>query len=757
MGGSQLDTGGTEACPPDDELAAYVDGRLDRPAQIAVRRHLLTCDACAEVVAEYANAWSMSPGEASSATDNSTSADEPRPLPRTLDRYSVRGRVGVGGMGEVLVADDPVLGRRVAIKRLFAPDRASLLREASFAARLEHPNIVQIFDVVQSGNEALIVMEFIDGAPLDRWLRQPRSPEELLDVFRQAALGLAAAHDAGVIHRDFKPHNVLVGIDGRVRISDFGMARDKGDQHPGTGGTRIYAAPEQRLGAEADAASDQYSFCCALLEGLVGRRPPDGKRWTELLTELPDVWTGRARTRITRALQRGLSLRVASRWPSMQALVEALPSTEANRRRRFHIAAAAVIGIGILAIGTFGTSRRAHRATAGFADSPKVASTIAAQELEQGRALLQTDDLPSALPHLELARRAATVGGDDVVAADASLTLVVLAVNSQDREGAARELRHAEAAVERLAGDRSRRARLLSLQAAALMLEGRNDEAVERALEAKATLASVPSDDPHRPGIAQILASTLIRAGRPQDGIEVAQRQLAERDPNLPETSRLPIMRTLAIGYFGLEQYDPAMAIARERVHIAQRHLGPDALATHRAWAFLGNALDEADQDDKAEQVLSVAVEGLSQHLDPNNSYLAHHRALLADLQRGRGDIEPAVGNLYAAVEAQRMSLPPGHPNLSFTRQALASALFEWGQHAEAVAMAWKATDVRGSSVLASSYDTLGNIYEAQGEAELSMMHFHLAAILAATTPDRPGRRAEYMNHARRVSGYAPS
>ncbi len=271
------------------------------------------------------------------------------PLARgeALGRYLVLDRVGVGGMGAVYAAFDPELDRRVALKLLLedpggqeepAARQRRLIREARAMARLAHPNVIAVHDVGTFGERVFIAMEFVAGPTLAHWLREERSQAEVLKVFAQAGRGLAAAHDAGLVHRDFKPDNVLVGDDGRVRVTDFGLARapaegdgaavdpdsfaraktapahtvadtsppvvrtpgdaplSKSPRTPRTAsgphtpatldavtrpgfvvGTPEYMAPEQYTGRATDARTDQFSFCVALYEALYGERPFDGE------------------------------------------------------------------------------------------------------------------------------------------------------------------------------------------------------------------------------------------------------------------------------------------------------------------------------------------------------------------------------------------------------------------------------------------------------------------------------------------------
>jgi len=292
--------------------------------------------------------------------------------PVRVGRYVIRGRVGIGGMGVVYAADDAALGRRVAIKLLHGTGsegqaRGRILREAQALARLSHPNVVQIYEVGEVGRQVFVAMEFVEGLTLGQWqIQQPRSWRELLDVYVQAGRGLAAAHAVGLVHRDFKPENVLVGADERVRVLDFGLARTDGEGAPAelrptgdallqpittTGamlGTALYMSPEQWRAGPVDPRSDQFSFCVALHAALFGVHPFAGATVQELRTRvLAGVVVsppGRVPGRLRRALLRGLRIDPEQRFADMPALLAEL---ERVRRGR----PLAWIGLGVLALG----------------------------------------------------------------------------------------------------------------------------------------------------------------------------------------------------------------------------------------------------------------------------------------------------------------------------------------------------------------------------------------------------------------------
>ena len=279
-----------------------------------------------------------------------------------VGRFVIGARLGEGGMGIVLAGEDPDLGRPVAIKLVRAEVdqpayRARLLREAQAMARIEHPNVVRVYEVGADRGRLFVAMELVDGVTLSTWLRvQRRSWREVVAIFGQIGAGLAFVHRAGFVHRDFKPDNVLVDRDGRARVADFGLARLDPDRVSAsvspelaasltrTGmamGTPGYMAPEQQLGGDVDARADQYSYCVALREALRGGHQPAPE---DAETSIP---------RAVRAIvARGLSYEASARFGSMDELVAALGRATTRRTSVLVgvIAAAVLVGGGALAI-----------------------------------------------------------------------------------------------------------------------------------------------------------------------------------------------------------------------------------------------------------------------------------------------------------------------------------------------------------------------------------------------------------------------
>ncbi|HWB77957.1 MAG TPA: serine/threonine-protein kinase, partial [Nannocystaceae bacterium] len=262
---------------------------------------------------------------------------EPAP-PVRVDRYSILSRVGAGGMGTVFAAWDHALQRRVALKVLHREhgraQQDRILDEARALAKLAHPNVVAVFDVGRDGDDAFIAMELVVGAPLGLHVRRT-SPtnEQLARWLADAAAGLAAAHDVGLVHGDVKPSNLLLGDDDRVRVIDFGLAIAAGAS--ARGGTAGYLAPEVEQGAAPSAASDVYALCVAA---------------DELVA--PSRWPRRLR----RAIARGRADDPRARGTMSDLLAAFRSSARASSHRRV-LATTVLVGLGLFALGSTPTSR----------------------------------------------------------------------------------------------------------------------------------------------------------------------------------------------------------------------------------------------------------------------------------------------------------------------------------------------------------------------------------------------------------------
>lgn len=348
-------------CPDDNALARLAQGSIANEERAAVLAHVDGCASCREVLSRLAEVQSAALGSASAfgswPPPRGLASFEPAltTAPATVGRYHVVSPLGAGAMGVVLAAMDPLLGRHVALK-MVRPDatddptrRDRLLREARIMASLGHPHVVQVYDAGTSGDDVFVAMELVRGETLASWLsRARRTPLEILTLFEQAGRGLQAAHEVGVVHRDFKPANVLVDAAGAAKVTDFGLSMFRasdaaeGSSPPGRFafrtspgaivGTLRFMAPEQLFGAVVDARADQFAFAVCLYHALFGQFPYPGATPGELRAAyatgrsvpIPMAGIATPLRPVFAALTRALELRPESRYPSMADLLRAL-------------------------------------------------------------------------------------------------------------------------------------------------------------------------------------------------------------------------------------------------------------------------------------------------------------------------------------------------------------------------------------------------------------------------------------------------
>ena len=315
-------------------------------------------------------------------------------LPAKIGRFSVLEVLGQGGMGVVYACYDSQLDRKVAVKLLLRQRQqnleiaqARLLREAQAMARLSHPNIVTVLEVGTVDEQMYVAMEFIRGQGLDAWVQQPaRTWEEILAAFLQAGRGIEAAHRAGIIHRDFKPQNVLMAADGVVKVLDFGLARADGvviqdlleslpDSADSTEpllmkpltqtgallGTPAYMSPEQHVGKKVTPASDQFSFCVSLYQSLFGYFPFSTFSLTALRKDVlngkvaPPPLRSPVPARIVAALRRGMAVEPEERFASMTELLAALVRDPWIVGRRVAVTAVVAAAVGVASFAAAGS------------------------------------------------------------------------------------------------------------------------------------------------------------------------------------------------------------------------------------------------------------------------------------------------------------------------------------------------------------------------------------------------------------------
>ena len=679
------------------------------PEADAVRTHLDTCDSCSDLIAAVV---------------------ETRWVGQSLGRYRLVERLGGGAMGEVYRAEDPDLGRDVAIK-LVRPggSQRRLLREAQAMAQLAHPHVIRIYDVGTIGDDVFLAMELVHGHTLRAWFREPHGWRAVVSTLRQAGSGLVAAHEAKLVHGDFKPDNVLVANDGRVLVTDFGLVRSSvedavadGEATPAVAvtsialaGTPAYMAPEQFDTPVATTASDQFSFCVSLFEGLYGRRPFEGADLAALRASLAagrvELPSGRGvPARIVRALRRGLSARPSDRFPSMTALLAELEASSRSRTR--WLAAGAIVATAAIAT----TAVLATRGPAACSDGEEqLAGVWDASTRERVARAFEASKLPYAAT--SLATVSATLDGyrdrwlavyTDTCKAthvrkEQSATLLdmrmicmrrrreeVRAVVHELTGGMVRDAVAAVAAlrplgdcedleslqeVERLPADRAARERIASIdlelaRCRALLGAGRYQPAQACA----AAAAKTARDVGYEPTVAdaELVAGTAATRLRAWSDAESA----LTRSLLAAEAGRDPRARAHALIWL--------VAVAAERATFAQGHSRDDhasaivkglgnegGLAAELAFHRGNLALREGKLDD-AQKALDQAIALAETLYGPNDARVGEPLGLLAVVHITRKKYDAARQLLDRAMAIQLAAFGPSHPTVGKTLHAVA-------------------------------------------------------------------------------------
>jgi tetratricopeptide (TPR) repeat protein len=356
-------------CPDAEVIQSLVEGRAEPEVRARLVAHAEECSTCRATLVQLMRRRTPLPRP----------ADAELAPGAIVDRYIVEERLGAGAMGVVYAARDPELDRRVALKLLHAralgdatatDARARLQREAQALARVSHANVIAVHDIGTHAGQVFVAMELVEGGTLRQWLRErERDWREILATFLAAGRGLAAAHRAGLVHRDIKPDNLLIARDGHVRVTDFGLARAFAEEVEGahdpevapvasaltatltqtgaTVGTPAYMAPEQHVGGPTSARTDQFSFCVALYEALYRERPFAGEDLAALAQAIhagavrPAPAGSRVPARLRKVLLRGLATDPEARFPSMDALMAKL-APDRTRLRRLVLAGVAL-------------------------------------------------------------------------------------------------------------------------------------------------------------------------------------------------------------------------------------------------------------------------------------------------------------------------------------------------------------------------------------------------------------------------------
>ncbi|MCR9159472.1 MAG: protein kinase domain-containing protein [Nannocystaceae bacterium] len=647
--------------------------------------------------------------------------DAPAPAV-SIDRFRVLRVVGQGAVGAVYEAYDPRLDRRLALKlvRGGLPEAAQalLLDEARTLAKVAHPNVVTVFDAGTVEDRVYIAMEFVDEGSLRDWLLEPRSTPEIVDAFVQAGQGLAAAHRLGVVHRDFKPANVLRTGEGLVKVGDFGLARARESERVETtgdalahsssssgglvtstvAGTPAYMAPEALEGT-IDPRSDQYSFCVALWEALFGERPAAGGQAIARGGAPPTRGGGRkVSRRVVAAIERGLSVDPGQRWPSMEALLAALRPPAAKRAWR----GAAIVGVGAVLAAAF--AFEPTDAPCSFEDDGLAGAW---DESTRGRGRAAFEAL--ALPYAEdtwvrvasvLDDRAAAWTQTRRDACEASLVRHERSAEAYDLVGACLE-RHRDATAE----------------LTAVLVEP--DAAIaERAVAAASSLPSLeecrriewlrkggPLADPvaneavekARRGLAR--AEALLEFGRVDEahGALEPPREVAEdlAEPRLlAEVRRLEGRVAQARGEFdaAVQAYEAALELAARGQH--------DRLAA-KVWVDLVDIYAKPLSRPGQALTLSIAARVAVARLDGDAALEAIFEHALGSAYQGEDDLAKAEAHHRKALELRRASAPDDTLGLAESLGRLGDVLIAQRRSAESVELLSEVRDQLTSALSA--------------------------------------------------------
>jgi tetratricopeptide (TPR) repeat protein len=628
------------------------------------------------------------------------------PIGSTVGRYVVLEEAGHGGMGNVLRAYDPRLQREVALKEVrsaalgqSASER--LIAEARAMARLSHPNVVSVFDVEQLEHERIVlVMEYVAGATLAAWLEEAQRPwRSIVDTFLLAGRGLAAAHGADLLHRDFKPSNVLVG-DAVVKVTDFGLATPASESlsEPGDEGsdetdpaellmgTPRYMAPEQHRGETLRPATDQYAFCVALWEALCGQPPFVGRRLAAKKADGPPSWPNPSIPRsIAAAVRRGLSPAPDDRWPSMSALLDALSGNRSSRHRRAFVALGALGAFG--AVGAAVEARLTARDELCAGAEAQLQGIWDGQRREQVRAAMagtgasyvelvwtrtqtQLDEYASQWTWMYTeACEATTVRGEQspevmdlrmacLHRAKVSLTAAIEVLASADREvvGKVEDMLHGLRSLDHCED-------VAALQAD---VEAPSADDAAAVAEARTLLAEAKA----------LREATRLDAA--QAKLDAAISVVADVDYRAVHTEA-----TLETGllHFSRGRYEDADASLRRALSD-----GLDAGQLDLAWQaarmlmiVVGSELARMDEGLRYREI----AEGLAGG-DPERE--AHVYAALSDVLRERGDFAESLTAARKALELRERVLDPDDPSVANARNRLANALLHTGDVEEAEA-----------------------------------------------------------------------
>ncbi len=684
-----------------------------------------------------------------------------------IDRYVVLEPLGRGGMGEVYAAWDPVLDRKVALKLLKAEHETSsiadelrlrLMREAQALARMTHPNVVTVHDVGLVEGQVYLAMEFVEGLTLTKWLTAAkRSWREVLTVFLEAGEGLAAAHEAGVTHRDFKPDNVVIGKNGRARVMDFGLAHAheaKGAPEPApspitdtpTGstmrrkitlpgimlGTPAYMSPEAMLGQKTDPRSDEFSFAIALFEALYGFRPFDGTTAPAVAAEIqlnrtrPPPRSSPVPRRIHQLLLKALRCNPDERFQTLRALLIQLGRRKSSRQTQVAtVAIAALVAVTfvvVLALSRREAERCASVGTrlAGVWDERTKAearqSFTRSSRPYASTSWSETERLMDAWGHRWIdRRRAACEAFDGRADEQVGQAIVCLSRRLADFDATAQLLRRAdEEIVDRSVALAAALPALSVCDHVAPVLSSEEGEDLRKGLagvralieagklkDAHAQITTVLGQAQARQAGDALAEATWLSARLAASELDFSKAdQLAEDAILLAQTAQSDELAARAwvdrVGFAGASTLDVADAerwIRYARVAL-DRYGAPRELE-----ASLANnmAILRARQGRHAEALtLHQKALGLREAVfGPESPMAARSHANLGATLRALGKTELAVESFKKALSIEEKALAPDHPAVADTLNNLGNALHDLGKEAESIGALERSLGIR--------------------------------------------------------------
>ena len=715
-------------CPPDDAFARFVAGDLSGDEREQLLEHADNCEICHELLAVVLRGPGPSPED---DTLPNVDGKPPPPRPKAGDRiehYVVVDIVGAGAMGVVLHCRDTSLGRDVALKLLNrAPDRQyeqRLIREAQALAQLTHPNVVTVHAVFRHEGSVYVAMEYVQGRSLRRWCEAKRRPwSEVLKTFLQAGQGLAAAHSEGLVHRDFKPDNVLVSDDDRVLVTDFGLAAvtpqtdtpssvDWSEPLTKTGtalGTPRFMAPEQIRGDAVEPRADQFSFAVALYHGLYRRFPFKGATIEELAINIrrdgptPPPAETPVPAAVWETLRRSLSYEPSDRFETMGAMLAQLDVELQRRRQRrkwYVVAAVGVAGIGGGAViggliggppcrdlgrrldGIWDDARRTELSSQELAGPvaerldayAKQWSTTAREIcLATHEQKVQSEELLEARMHcLDDAARSL----DALVAIlanrdDASVreNAAVAADHLPDLSACARARPHGSEISEE---NEERLARLSALSRLGLYAEAET--------LGKSIIDEAPS--PRARALARLAVANLyLSSGKRAEATAVLERAGLEAAEAVDDEAIARVWMTRARHALSREDYGEAQA-HYDAAKVAVRRVGDPAALRFVLEVIHGDLLHERGDHLAAIEVYDKALAAAAETGSILNKAAVLSRRSLP--KSGLGRMDEAVSDARSALDVRLKALGELHPHVLSARIRVAQVLVAAGRHAEA-------------------------------------------------------------------------